>query len=407
MMDAWLAQLQHDLDHRAAQHLRRRLQPLDTTGRLIHLDGQPLVNLASNDYLGISRHPQLQQAAINAIQAHGTGAGASRLVSGHLTIHERVEQRFAAFKHAQAALMLPTGYMANLAVLTSMAGPGDLICLDKLNHASLLDAAAASGARVRVYPHLQTTKLARLLARHAASDANSANPNRAPRRFIVTDSVFSMDGDVADLPTLCDLADRYDAILVVDEAHATGVLGPTGAGLCDHQGVAHRVDIVVSTASKALGGLGGVVTGRSVVIQTLVNHARSFIYTTAPAPAQVASLGGALDVIRDEPHRRQRLTALSQRLRTSLLAMGVVGPATLNHSPVATPIVPIVVRSSHAALALAQHLRTHGFFAPAIRPPTVPPGAARVRISLRADLQDDDLARLIQVLTRYPLDHAT
>lgn len=388
--------------------MRRALRPLDSSGLIVEHDGRQLVNLASNDYLALSQHPRLKAAATQAIEQFGVGAGASRLVTGTLSLHEQVERQFAAFKHSHlattagakshyAALILPTGYMANLAVLTSLAGPGDLICLDKLSHASLIDAAHATGAQVRVYPHLQTAKLRRLLERHE-TEVDSTRPQdaqRPPRRFIVTDSVFSMDGDVADLPELCDIADEHDAILVVDEAHATGLLGECGSGLCEAQGVTDRIHITISTASKGLGGLGGIITAHRSIIDTLINRARSLIYTTAVPPGQVAAIGAALDVVRDEPWRRERVAELSTRVRAEL-TNGWQLPAV----PLPTPIIPLIVGEAAEALALAEQLKDAGFLAPAIRPPTVPPGSARVRISLRADLEDEQVARLMKVLQR-------
>ncbi|MEX0655620.1 MAG: 8-amino-7-oxononanoate synthase [Phycisphaeraceae bacterium] len=418
MLDRLLTELRDNLARLDAQSLRRQLTPRPAAGRIVHVDGQPLINLAANDYLALSQHPHLKQAAITAIDQFGTGATASRLVTGHLAAHHALEQRFTTFKHPPtsrpddfnrpapprithtspyASLLLPTGYMANLAVLTTLAGPGDLIALDKLTHASLIDAARATSADVRTYPHLHLPKLERLLARHVARPTPHAS--RPPRRFIVTDAVFSMDGDTADLPALADLADRYDALLIVDEAHTTGVLGDTGAGLAEAQGVAHRVPITISTASKALGGLGGLVTAPRPVIDTLVNHARSFIYTTAVPPAQVATIDAALDVVRDEPWRRERLAALCRRLRVALREQGWPLPAA-SHP---TPIVPLTVGPADAALALADHLQSAGFLAVAIRPPTVAPNTARVRLSLRADLEDHDLDRLLTALADAPI----
>ena len=395
-MNRWLGQLRADLDRLKADHLWRSLEPLEPRGRELVCDGQTWVNLASNDYLALSTHPHLKAAAVEAIGAFGTGSGASRLAGGHQRIHAEIESRFASFKQAESALIFPTGYMANMAVITSLAGPGDLVCMDKLNHASLLDAAKASGATLRVYPHRHTDKLARLLGRHAEKQARSGH--RPSRRLVVTDGVFSMDGDGADLPTLCDLADQYDAILVVDEAHGTGVLGDTGVGLCQLQQVSERVDVVVSTNSKALGGLGGIVTACREIIDTLVNFARPFIYTTAVPAVQASVIGAALDVIRDEPWRRWRVLELSQKLR---LAVADLGLAAWRPDALVTPIVPITVGHASEALKLAHALRQHDLFAPAIRPPTVAPGTARVRISLRADLQDADLDRLIQVLSNW------
>ncbi len=380
-MNPWRDQLRHQLDQRQARHHLRTLRPVDRCGLKIRRGGRELLNLASNDYLALASHPKLRDAAIRAAERFGTGAGASRLITGHLALHEQLEQRFAEFKHAEAALLLPTGYTAALAVLTSLAEPGDRVCLDKLCHASLIDAAGASGATVRVYPHGNLDKLDRLLGRGAAR-----------RQLIVTDSVFSMDGDSADLPALCELRDRHGAILLVDEAHATGVLGETGAGLAEAQHVAGRMDVVISTASKALGCLGGMVTGPRLVIDTIVNTARPFIYTTAAPPMQAAAINAALDVVRDEPDRRRRLHDLSARLRRELRR---------HRWPVAddpAPIIPLIVGGAAAACALSDRLAEAGFCVPAVRPPTVAPGSARLRISLRCDLDDNDLRRLIDAV---------
>ena len=386
-MQRWLSDLQQQLAGLETHANRRHLRSVECDGPRVRVDGRWLLNLASNDYLGLHQHPRLIEAACEATRQFGVGATASRLVSGSSPLHAEVEEAFAQFKHAPAALLCPTGYMANLAAITALAGPGDLICLDKLNHASLIDASHASGATVRVYPHQQLSKLERLLQRHAQRSAAERS-----RAFIVTDSVFSMDGDVADLPAICDLAERYDAIVIVDEAHGTGILGETGAGLAELQGVTHRVGVTISTASKAMGGLGGIITAARPVIETLINRARSFIYTTAVPPAQAAVIAAALQVIRDEPQRRQRVLTHVHRLH-EMLGMA---PS----SPVATPIVPLIAGSSESALDLASALADAGFFAPAIRPPTVAPDTARVRLALRADLEADDIDRLAVVINR-------
>ena len=411
-MDHWLRELQEELDGLEDVHRLRTLEPVAIEGRWVRRRERKLINLSGNNYLALAGHPHLRDAAIDAVRRHGTGAGASRLISGHHHAHAEIEERFARFKHAEAALLCPTGYMANLAALGALAGRDDLIFLDKLNHASLIDAARASGAAVRVFPHRDVRRLERLLARHTSrnkerrakseerfSEISASRDRRSPRTLIVTDSVFSMDGDCADLPALCDLADRYDAILVVDEAHATGVLGPTGAGLCEAQGVQDRVDVVTSTASKALGGLGGIITGWREVIQTAINRSRSFIYTTAVPPAQVATIGAALDIVRDEPERRTRLGELARMLRHRLIECG--WPPAADPVGPDTPIVPLLVGESRRALHLADHLERAGYFAPAIRPPTVAPGSARVRLSLRADLEESDLAGLVAALDSW------
>lgn len=399
---AWHAALHAELAALSSQQLRRELRPLTHRGRLVtDAGGKTRINFAGNDYLGLSTHPALRDAAAKAAMELGVGSGASRLVTGHSTQIQAFEQRFAAFKHAEAALLCPTGFTANLAVLTSLAAQGDLICLDKLCHASLLDAARAAGCEVRVYPHLELAKLRRLLQRHATQAAQAATTaSRTPRRFIVTDSVFSMDGDVADLPALCQLAQEFDAILVVDEAHGTGVLGDTGAGLAELQGVTGQVPIIISTLSKALGGLGGIVTGPKVVIDTLIQRARSFIYTTAVTPPQVAAADAALDMLRDEPGLRARLLENARRLRAIAADAGLL-PEAVAKASVVTPIVPLVVGQSAAAIALAEHLRACGIEAPAIRPPTVAPGAARVRLTVRADHTEADLAALEDALRSW------
>lgn len=387
-----LQQALSDLDSKS---LRRSLRALPSAGKRVVVDGRKLLNLAGNDYLALAEHRRLKAAAADAIEQHGVGSGASRLVAGHLDIHERVEREFTAFKHAQAALIFPTGYTANLAVLTALPQPGDLICQDKLNHASLIDAAKYSAAEVRTYPHAphqsgrptNHEKLERLLKQHV-----SASPDAG--RWIVTDAVFSMDGDVADLPGLCELAERYDAVLVVDEAHGTGVLGQTGAGLTEHQGVVGRVPITVSTASKALGGLGGIVTADRVVIETLVNRGRPMVYSTAVPPAQAAAIGAAVEVVRDEPERRESLSRLSETLRIRLSKLGWPGLV----QPIATPIVPLITGDVGAAMTLQQRLHDAGVLAVGIRPPTVAPGSARVRLSLRADLEEDDLDQVIDAV---------
>lgn len=366
------------------------------TGKWIERNGRRLLNFSSNDYLGLAHHPSLKAAAIKAIEAFGTGSGASRLVTGHLSIHAELEARFAKFKHAEAALLFSTGYMANLAVLTTLPRQGDLICIDKLSHASLIDAARASDATLRVFPHLHLEKLERLLQNFKESSPPSQSTKPSPRAFIVTDSIFSMDGDAANLPQLCELADRYDAVLVVDEAHATGLLGSTGAGLAELQQMSDRIDITISTASKALGGLGGIVTGSKAVIDTLINRARTLIYTTAPPPAQVAAIIAALDVIMDEPERAAHVRCLSRLTRQFLRDAEDRTTLEVPPAPVDTPIIPLITGRSESAIGLANFLSEQGICAPAIRPPTVAPNSARVRITLRADMDEADVKLLVE-----------
>ena len=380
--------LREALRHRDDAGLLRRLRVVACHGPMARLaDGRALLNLASNDYLALSQHPQLIEASRDAASRWGVGAGASRLVTGHSPVHAEAEAAFAAFKGAEAATLLPTGYMANLAAITALAGPGDLVCLDKLCHASLIDAARLSGATVRTYPHLNLDRLDTLLARHRKEHPDA-------RRITVSDTVFSMDGDVADLPAVCDVAEWHDAVVLIDEAHGTGVLGERGTGLAELQGVEDRVHVTVSTASKALGGLGGVVSGSRAVIDTILNEARPFIYTTGVPASQAAAVTAAIEVVRDEPWRRERVLEIAARVWVAALDAGFELPPTR----VVTPIVPLVVGEAGQAEALAERLRERGVLAPSIRPPTVPRGGARVRLSLRADLDDAMVGRLVEVV---------
>jgi len=379
----WLQRLDRLVEARRESSLWRDMQPHGPR----HAAPRPHIDLSSNDYLRLSQHPHLIEAVCASARQWGVGSASSRLVGGTLDLHHALESRFARFKHAGAALLFPTGYMANLAVLSTIPQPGDLIVLDKLCHASLIDGgrlADTGGALMRTFPHGDLNRLAHLLSEH-----HRVAPQAS--RFIVTDSVFSMEGDLADLPALAELRDAHEAALIIDEAHATGVLGPDGRGL-DAQGLA---DITISTASKALGSLGGLVTGPRLVIDWLVNAARPFIYTTAAMPQQVAAIDAALDVIEREPQRRARLADVSRRVREVVAQCGVEG----RMDP--TPIIPIVVGSADRALALRAHLRSRHIFAPAIRPPTVPPNSSRVRLSAHCELTDEDVDCLAGALREF------
>ena len=319
------------------------------------------------------------------MQQWGVGAGASRQVCGSTDLHERLEARLAEFKHAPAAVVTPTGWMANHAAIAALAGTGDLILSDKGNHASIIDAARACGARLRTYAHADTARLAALLGRHRGDYG---------RCLIVTDTLFSMDGDLAPLAELVELKERFDAQLLVDEAHATGVLGDSGSGAAELVGVADRVDATVGTLSKALGGLGGFVAGPDVLIDTIRNTSRAFIYTTALPPALCAATIAALDIVRDEPARRRELLAAAERLRGQLRAAGVPAGRAV------AQIIPVIVGDPADALALSAALLEDGFLIPAIRPPTVPPGTSRLRISLCAGHDPRDLDRLAETIIR-------
>ena len=342
-------------------------------------DSASLVNFGSNDYLGLAADPRLKEAAIEAVHRFGWGSGASPLVSGWTELHERLVQALARFEGTDRALLFPTGYAANVGTIASLVESGDAVYCDRLNHASIIDGIRLSGASPRIYPHNDTDRLASILER---------DQGRFRRSLIVTDGVFSMDGDLAPLPALADLAERFSAMLMVDEAHGTGVFGPTGRGASEALGVTERVPIKVGTLSKGLGSIGGFVAGSDPLIEQILHRARSLIYSTAmPAAAAAASLA-ALAIVDQEPWRRTRVFELGAALRKSMdLCPSTVGP-----------IVPILVGEPEAAVSLARRLRERGYFVPAIRPPTVPKGTSRLRISLSASHTTDQLEGLIQSL---------
>ncbi len=368
-MPAW-NDIRDELQHLAETDMLRDPVTLETpVGPRVRVAGREVVCLCSNDYLSLAGDPRVIQAACLAVQHWGLGAGASRLVSGTLQPHRQLERDLAALKGVQDVAITSTGWMANQAAIAAVAGPGDLVLCDKLNHASILDAALSCGARVRTYHHRDTERLARLLERHRRD---------ARRCLIATDSVFSMDGDLAPLGEICDLKDSHDAVVLIDEAHATGVLGPGGRGVAELLGLEDRIDLAVGTLSKALGGLGGFIAAEKVVIDKIRNTARPYIYTTAPAPGICAGLIESLRIIRSEPGRRRRVAELAELLRDRLEQMD------LSTGLSATQIVPIVLGAAGRALRISRALLDAGFLVPAIRPPTVPRGTSRLRVSLCA-----------------------
>jgi 8-amino-7-oxononanoate synthase len=375
--------LAQELQNLAARDLRRQLTEVEEVlpGGKVRVGGRVLLNLSSNDYLGLSRDPRLIDATQKAAARWGVGAGASRLVAGHLALHREVEDSLAAFKGTEAAVIFSTGYMANLGVVSALVGPGDTVFCDKLNHASIYDGIKLAGANLARFPHRDLNRLENLLQKAGAG-----------RRLIVTDSVFSVDGDLAPLKELVELKDRYGAGLMVDEAHATGVLGPSGAGLAEELGLTPRVEVHMGTFSKALGSLGGYVAGDRRLIDYLHNRARSFIYSTAPPPPVLGAIGAALQVVAQEPGRRNYLLAEAKTFREELQRAGfdLLGSET--------QIVPVLVGENARTLELAGRLRERGLLAVAFRPPTVTPGRARVRFSLSAAHSWEDLAAARQAI---------
>ncbi|MCB2226005.1 MAG: 8-amino-7-oxononanoate synthase [Desulfarculaceae bacterium] len=345
-------------------------------GRWVVVQGRRCLLMASNDYLGLAGHPRLAQAAVEAAGSCGTGSGASRLISGTLDSHLELEKTIAAFKHAEAALFFPTGYTTNLGVICGLAREGDLIVSDRLNHASLIDACRLSRGEVRIYPHSDAGAAAELLA---GGDGHGL-------KLLVTDGVFSMDGDVAPLRELREAARQAGALLIIDDAHATGVYGDTGRGSLEHLGLEPSPEVVmVGTFSKALGGLGGYVAGDRAVIDALVNYSRPFIYSTAPPPSQVAVARAGLELVDAEPWRRDKLRELSALLRTELTQ---AGHTVLSQEG---PIVPVLVGEPAKTVAMGHALTARGIYAPAVRPPTVPPGSSRIRLTVTAAHEPEDM----------------
>ena len=374
--------LQTELDDRTAQGLLRRRRMLESAqGVRISVDGKSYLSFCSNDYLGLANHPQLIAALQQGAQQFGVGSGASHLVSGHFSSHQALEQALADFVGKPAALSFSTGYMANLGAVQALVGRGDTVFADKLNHASLNDAMLLSRADIKRYRHSDMAQLGELLAQ-----------TRSGRKLIVTDAVFSMDGDIAPLPELLALCEQHDAWLLLDDAHGFGVLGEQGRGVMSHFRLASPRIIYMATLGKAAGVAGAFVAAEAVVIDILLQNARSYIYTTASPPALSVVLLEALNILREEDWRRERLQQLIAQLREGLRGL----PWTLMQSD--TPIQPLLVGSNEAVLALSEGLRACGIWVPAIRPPTVPPGTARLRISLSAAHDEADVVQLIEAL---------
>jgi 8-amino-7-oxononanoate synthase len=370
-----LAQLQ-------AQGLLRRRRVLETPqrGRVI-VDGREYVAFCSNDYLGLASHPGLIEAAREGASMFGVGAGASHLVLGHSVAHEMLEEALARFTRLASALCFSSGYMANLGLVTALAGRGAAIFADKLNHASLVDAALLSRADFKRYPHLDLEALERML------DASSSS-----RKLIVSDAVFSMDGDIAPVRELLALAERHDAWLVIDDAHGFGVLGEAGRGVLEHAGIRSPRIAYMATLGKAAGVYGAFVAGTPELIALLVQRARTYVYTTATPPLLARAVTKSLELIERDEWRRRHLRALIAALKAGLRA------GAWRLLPSDTAIQPLIVGGNHEALALSARLAESGLLVPAIRPPTVPRGTARLRISLSADHRIEDVARLTDAL---------
>lgn len=375
--------LKKDLAQMAALGLRRALKSVDSPqGTTIVLNGREVLNFSSNDYLGLSNDARLKRAVVEAIEQYGLGAGASRLICGNMRAHEELEAQLALFKKSESALVFSSGYMANTGTISALMGRNDIVLSDKLNHASIIDGIILSRAKFLRYPHADVQALEGML--------RTSDPTQ--RKLIVTDSVFSMDGDKAPLKEIVDLARRYEAMVMVDEAHGIGVLGAHGGGLVEELGLQDQVDIQMGTLSKAVGVLGAYVCGTSLLREYLINKSRAFIYTTALPPALAHAAGVALQIIQQDDRLRGQLIDNAQYLLAGLKSLGL---DTMNSS---TPIIPVLVKDPARAMDISRYLLKQGIFVQAIRPPTVPVNTARLRLTVTATHARDDLDRLLDAL---------
>lgn len=392
-MTAFVETLRRRLDGLREQGLWRELRRLDApAGRWIETGGRRLLNFASNDYLGLAAHPILGEAAARTARQFGAGSGASRLICGSLAPHHELETALADFKDTEAALAFSSGYATALGTIPTLVGPGDVVVLDKLVHACIVDAARLSGAKLRVFAHNDLADLEAIL--HWAEARPRAAGEPVGNVLVVTESVFSMDGDQAPLTELVELKDRFGAWLMVDEAHATGLYGRQGRGLADALGVAGRIEVQMGTLGKALGAAGGFIAGNRELRELLINRARSFVFSTAPVPAASAAATAALDLVRDATGNelRAQLGSRVRQLRDGLAKSGWPIPAE------PSAILPLIVGDEAAAVELAGRLREAGFFVPAIRYPTVARGAARLRVTVSATHTSEDMEGLLRAL---------
>jgi 8-amino-7-oxononanoate synthase len=371
------------------QGLFRELRRVDSPqSSLIVLDDRTLLNFSSNDYLGLANHPVLKEAAVKAVEEFGSGSGASRLICGSLAPHHELESALAAFKQTEAALSFSSGYAAALGTICAVIGKDDVLILDKLVHASIVDAARLSGAKLRIFAHNDLNELEDIL-KWAAQRPSAENGPRS-RALIVTESVFSMDGDLAPLREIVALKEKHGAWLMVDEAHATGLFGANRRGLAEELGVSDKIEIQMGTLGKALGAGGGYICGSRVLIDYLVNRARSFIFSTAPVPAAAAAAAAGVKLVQSAEGKERNAKAwdLAKQLAH---ATGLTTPSSL--------IMPLIIGAETAAVEAARKLREQGFFVPAIRYPTVARNSARLRITLTAAHTAEEISELAQALT--------
>ena len=352
---------------------------------LCRFDGREVINLASNNYLGLTSHPKLVEAALEATRRFGVGSGAVRTIAGTMSLHLELERRIAAFKHVEACVVFQSGFAANAGTVAAILKKGDFIISDELNHASVIDGCRLSRADIRVFPHKDVAAAEKLL-----QEAQS----QPGHKLLISDGVFSMEGDIAPLPRLCDVAERYGAIMMVDDAHASGVLGRNGRGTIDHHGVHGRVHIQVGTLSKAIGSLGGYVCGSRDLIDFLYHRARPFLFSTSHPPSVTATCLAAFDVLEEEPERIARLWENTRFIKKGLQGLG------FNTGMSETPITPVIVGAAKLAHALSRRLFEEGVFAQGIGFPTVPEGKARVRTIVTATHTPEELQQALDVFAR-------
>lgn len=377
--------LENELKDLEQKGLLRTLKRVDSDqGPRVKIDGKEVILLSSNNYLGLANHPRVKRAAINAIEKYGLGSGASRLISGNMSLHEELEERIAKFKGTEKSLLFNSGYTANTGVIPALVGKGDFIYSDELNHASIIDGSRLSKAEIKIYPHKDIERLEDLLKRDRGKG----------KRLIITDTVFSMDGDIAPLKELYELSERYSALLMVDEAHATGVLGKKGRGGVEHFGLEDKNIIQMGTLSKALGSFGAYIAGSKSLIVYLKNKARSFIYTTSLPPAIAAASIEAINIIEEDSSLIKRLW---DNRRIFIEGFHSIGLDTMSSE---TPIIPIFIGDTYKALKVADLLFKEGIYAPAIRPPTVPEGSSRIRTTVMATHTDEDIEKALRAFGR-------
>jgi len=385
---AQLNYLHEALDDLKAKHLHTRLRVLEGEQKPVSVvDGKEVINLASNNYLGLTTHAKLRRAAIAAIRKYGVGSGAVRSISGTMNIHMALEEQIARFKNTEACVVFQSGFTANAGTVSAILGKDDLIISDELNHASIIDGCRLSKATIKVFKHKDLKDCERVLQETCGWNG---------KKLLITDGVFSMDGDIADLPALCDLADRYGCITMVDDAHSSGVLGRNGRGTVDHCGCHGRVDIQVGTLSKAIGSLGGYVCGSRDLIDFLYHRARPFIFSTSHPPSVVATCQAAFELLDSEAGAKlvKKLWANTKFFKRKLKKLGFKTGAS------ETPITPIMVGEAAKAFEFSRELFSEGVFAPAIGYPTVPEGKARLRAIVTATHKRADLEKAVEIMAR-------